>query len=401
MSLKVLPPERWKQVGSQPPAFVQLSEPMRRFQCNQKGCCCSGWEIAFGVEDFVRLHDRLGPEDRAALTRGVQVVLEQKTEGAEPVLRAVKLEGMGEGDGCRFLAADGGCGVHRRYGTDALPDLCVDFPAFGYRQDDGRVELWFDPVCPEVLERLDESDEPLRLFCQPGFFGDPGLDLRVSHSADPLRGRLGEVKLEPALLDRIRAASIEAFADPKRPVWRTLAALSHAFGGLEIGGPFEVVEPADVEPFVRFLERCIGAHGAELLSSIVVGYRRFIWSIDPAPLVDSPDLPRHLREWPAAFEQWVAPQEAALRPLASRWLAHRFGTPMIAGHGQLREASDSIVHLYGTSLRLAAAMGAVLQRPVDRHLYKAAIGAAEYLYRTLEMPREALPWFAAAQPSAG
>jgi hypothetical protein len=81
MSLKVLPPERWKQVGSQPPAFVQLSEPMRRFQCNQKGCCCAGWEISFGVEDFVRLHDHLGPEDRAALTRGVQVVL-------GPLLRA-------------------------------------------------------------------------------------------------------------------------------------------------------------------------------------------------------------------------------------------------------------------------------------------------------------------------
>jgi hypothetical protein len=315
---------------------VQLSEPMRRFQCNQKGCCCSGWEIAFGVEDFVRLHDHLGPEDRAALTRGVQVVLEQKTEGAEPVLRAVKLEGMGEGDGCRFLAADGGCGVHRRYGTDALPDLCVDFPAFGYRQDDGRVELWFDPVCPEVLERLDESDEPLRLFRQPGFFGDPGFDLRVSHSADLLRGRLGAFKLEADLLDRIRAASVDAFADPKRPVWRALAALSHAFGRLEVGASagFEVVEPADTGPFLRFLERCIGAHGAELLSSIVVG------------------------------------------------------------------ASDCIVQLYGTSLRFAAAMGAVLQRPVDRNLYKAAIGAAEFFHRTLEMPREALPWFAAAQPSA-
>jgi len=162
-----------------------------------------------------------------------------------------------------------------------------------------------------------------------------------------------------------------------------------------------VVEPADLEPFLRFLDRCVGAHGAQVLSSTVVGYKRFIWSIDPAPLAANPDLARHLRDWPPAFAQWMAPQQEALRPLASRWLAHRFGTPMIAGHGQLREASDSIVQLYGTSLRLAAAMGAVLQRPVDRDLYKAAIGAAEFFYRTLEMPREALPWFAAGQPSTG
>jgi Fe-S-cluster containining protein len=400
VSLNVVPPQRPEAVGSKPPAFVQLSEPMRRFQCNQKGCCCSGWDIPFQLEDFLRLNDHLAPEERAELTKGIRLVVDEPDKKTgEQILHNLKLDGVGDDLACRFLATDGACSVHRRYGVSALPDLCVDFPAFGYRQDDGRVELWFDPVCPEVLEQLDESDEPLQLYRQPGFFGDPNLDLRVAHSADPIGGRVGKFKLEPPTLDCIRAASVEAFAHPSRPVWRTLAALSHAFRRLRIGneGAFEVVEPEDPQPFLRFLNDSIGAHGAEVLADSVVRYRRFIWSIDPKPIAESSELVRQIQDWQPAFAQWLAPQEDLLRPLASRWLAHRFGAPMVKGRGELREAADCIVHLYATSLRIAAAMGAVLQRPVDRDLYKAAIGAAEFFFRSLHLPREALPWFASSR----
>jgi hypothetical protein len=34
---------------------------------------------------------------------------------------------------------------------------------------------------------------------------------------------------------------------------------------------------------------------------------------------------------------------------------------------------------------------------VDREIYKAAIGASEFFYRSLNLPRESLPWFAAAR----
>jgi hypothetical protein len=37
-----------------------------------------------------------------------------------------------------------------------------------------------------------------------------------------------------------------------------------------------------------------------------------------------------------------------------------------------------------------------LQTPVDRRLYKVAIGAAEFFYRSLNLPREVLPWFTSA-----
>ncbi len=74
---------------------------------------------------------------------------------------------------------------------------------------------------------------------------------------------------------------------------------------------------------------------------------------------------------------------------------------MTLGRGELRTAADRIVHIYGTSLRFAAAMGATLERPVDRDLYKAALGTAEYFYRSLELPAGVLPWFASARDRAG
>jgi Fe-S-cluster containining protein len=392
LSLNVLPPPR-QEVA--PAASVRLSEPMLRFRCNQKGCCCSGWDIPFRLEDFLRLHDRLTADERGTLTKGIQLVVENGAKEGEQILHSLKLDGVGEDRACRFLSASGGCGVQARHGIDALPDLCVDFPAFGYRRGE-HVELFFDPVCPEVLERLDESDEPLRMHEQGTAFGDAGFDLRVQHATDPLGGRIGAYAVDAEALERIRALGVAAFA-VARPPWLTLAALAHAFRRLRTGNEaaFEVVEPEDPQPFLRFLSDCIGAHGADLLAATATRYRRFIHAVDPAPLLVGGRLVEALGSWGPAYERWLAPQEEALRPLTARWLAHRFATPMLK-RGELRESADGIVHLYATSLRLAAAFGEVLERRVDRPLYKVAIGTAEFLYRSLHLPRDALPSFAAA-----
>jgi len=116
-----------------------------------------------------------------------------------------------------------------------------------------------------------------------------------------------------------------------------------------------VVEPEDPQPFLRFLGDSIAAHGPDLLSKAVARYRRFIHVIDPAPLLDSNRLSAALRDWQPALARWIPPAEAALRPLATRWLAHRFSLPMLKGRGELRESCDGIVHLYAASLRYAGA----------------------------------------------
>jgi Fe-S-cluster containining protein len=397
ISLNVVPPPR---PAPEAVRSVRLSEPMRRFRCNQKGCCCSGWDIPFRLEDFLRLHEHLPEEERATLGRGIQLVLDAgKGKEGERVLRSLKLEGVGEDRACRFLEPSGSCGVQNRYGIDALPDLCVDFPAFPLRREDSGVELWFDPVCPEVLEQLDESETPLRLHVQEGPFGDAGLDLRASHASDPTGALLGRDHLHLAALDLIRARCLDAFADASRPPWHTLAAVVQSFRELKAGQEerFAVAEPEDIGPFISFLRMSIAAHGAELLATHFLRYRRFVYAIDPAPVVEARDvLARHLRDWEPAMAAWLSPAEELLRPLMSRWLAHRFGTPMTIGGGDLRKAADQIVHVYGASLRFAAAIGATLERQVDRAIYKVALGTAEYFYRSLRLPRDVLPWFAAA-----
>ena len=409
ISLKVVSPQRDQPGGRAPPTAVLLSEPMRRFQCNQKGCCCSGWDIPFRLEDFLRLHQHLPEAERKQLSHGVKLVVdaEERGENGETILHSLKLDGVGDGKACRFLEPAGGCRVHATVGVQAMPDLCVDFPAFGFRRDDGEVELWFDPVCPEVLERLDEADVPLELYRQRGPFGAPMMDLRVDHSSDPIAGRVGPHRLDLPVLDGLREACVRALAHPTRPIWETLAILLDGFARLrpeeKNGGGFTLREGVDPQPALRFLFACIGAHGIDLLYGSLAGYRRFVFALDlPALLATrGQELERHLLDWQPAFATWLAPQEEVLRPLTLRWLAHRFGTPMTKARAELRGAADSIVQVYGTALRYAAALGAAQGRPVDRATFKVALGAAESFYRSLNLPRDALPWFAAREPEEG
>ena len=91
-------------------------------------------------------------------------------------------------------------------------------------------------------------------------------------------------------------------------MWQTLAALGHAFRRLSIGneGAFEVVDPEDPQPFLGFLRDCVSAHGAEVLAANIVRYRRFVFAVDPGPIVESAGLMEHLHGWQPAFEKWLA-----------------------------------------------------------------------------------------------
>src|SRR2546428_13480961 len=107
VSLHVVPPPR--DAPAPPASTVRLSEPMLRFRCNQKGCCCSGWDIPFRLEDFLRLHDNLPDGERAALRRGIQLVLGKGDPEGEQILHSLKPDGVGEARACRFLPPQGPC----------------------------------------------------------------------------------------------------------------------------------------------------------------------------------------------------------------------------------------------------------------------------------------------------
>jgi len=380
--------------SARPPApRVTLTEPMLGYRCNRMGCCCGGWRIPLRPDDLVRMRAHLSPEDAERAVTDVELRVEPGDDG-ERVVREVYL--TGDDGWCRFLDADRhGCTLHSKYGLGALPDLCVDFPVAVY-DSGGGVDFCLDPVCPAVLDAIDAGDPHVRIVERPAPYDDAAFARRAAHSRGVPVVRVGAAALEAPQLDVVRRRVMEALATD-RPVWEHLHAIDAAYAELAHGrapADFRVEYGRDPGPYLRFLRDCIGAHGTGTLVRVFDTYRRFVFSLPLGPN-EAPwaELGDHLAHWDRAFERWLAPQDDLLRPLQLKYLAHRHFAPFLTIRGELKFAAGAIVHAFATSLRYAAAIGAVLRRPVDPAVFKVALGCGEYVYRSLEIPPDSLPWF--------
>jgi len=388
----------WNQPDEVPPvpARVRLPEPMLRYRCNQQGCCCTGWRIGFQASDLVRLRRRLEPPERDELTHDLEFRVREDNEGDTVVSEFFIVDGEGR---CRYVTPDKkGCGLHAKYGLHVLPNLCVDFPVATFTEGTDHASLYFDPVCPSVLDQLAESEAPYTIADVATEGMDDAFKLRASHTRGiPIvRTHGAEVALADA--DRVRRVIIQDLADATKPVWEHLQAIETAAFRLGNGtmtpDEFAPVYGLDPGPFLRHLGHCLGAHGRIALEQNFFSYRRFIFDITVDPADDRwLSLGDHLVDWGPAYERWLAPNEDALRPLQLRFLAHRSFTPYAAPRGDLRSAIGRNTHVFATALRYASALGAVLERPVDVPVMKVAIGAAEYFYRSKQIPVENMPWF--------
>ena len=85
-----------------------------------------------------------------------------------------------------------------------------------------------------------------------------------------------------------------------------------------------------------------------------------------------------------------------MRSPRTYWLWSIALLPFVNVRGELAYAAGAIAHVYAAALRYASAFGAVPGRVVDLPTMKVALGAGEYLYRSLEVPPDSLPWFALA-----
>jgi Fe-S-cluster containining protein len=371
-----------------PAKRVVLPEPMLRYACNQQGCCCQGWRIPFRPRDLVRLGRYLPREE---LTREPDVRT-GISESGEAELRDVSF--LDEAGHCRFLESDHKrCSVHAQHGVEALPDICVDFPVVSYASVEG-ADFFFDPVCPSVLDQLGESNAPLELAQLDSPYADGGHARRASHLRPRPAIRLGSVEIEPAEFDRIRRLIVEALRDQSRSAVEHLHAIDAAYAGVAAGGAFALRYDRDLKPYVRFFRQATAEHSAGTLERVFEEYRRFLFAIPVDPRrAKWHELGGHLRAWETSLERWYTPQEEAVRPLLLRYLAHRHVTPFLTIQGELHFAAGTVAHLTATALRYAAAFAAVLRRPVDVAILKAALGTSEYVHRSLEIAPASLPWF--------
>ncbi len=124
------------------------TEGLRRFQCIGGACeytCCSGWNISVDRPHYEALKAKMSKkrawrdEFKTALVRSTDVKLFSTT-----ALRP-------NGD-CAFLAEDRLCSLQTRFGEDALPNTCHQYPrVFGDYA--GAHELWGALSCPEMARQ--------------------------------------------------------------------------------------------------------------------------------------------------------------------------------------------------------------------------------------------------------
>ena len=117
-------------------ALRALSEP--RHACVGCGGCCHGVRVRLlGDEEVKRI---------AALARDLGV------ENAVECGRLRMVEGR-----CVFLARDGRCELHRRYGAAAKPLLCQQFPVV-LLDTESEARLGVDPGCFTLFDHWREGD---------------------------------------------------------------------------------------------------------------------------------------------------------------------------------------------------------------------------------------------------
>ncbi len=378
-----------------------VPEPMTRFKCNERGCCCKEWRIDFQPEELLVLQAALPPSERRDLMRRARVWV----SGDGETVAGIQLETVGPECSCRFLEAGGQCRLHVQHGPEILPHLCVRYPGFSYQRDDGEVELHFDSVCPEVLARLAESDAPLGLVrVEPA--PDHHLSARAREPLAAPKVSVGEQPLTHSEFETCRDRILEALADGSRDALDLLCAISHALARLGRGEPPEAFHVAAGDPtdaFEGFFEECVGAHGGAVIAYYVMLYRRFVFDV-PLDAGDPELLPAALEHDPA-WPEVVQPRAPEFQGLLRRYLAHRYFT----AYGFYR-TSDELAFNYGAAthtlaaaFRIAMGVSRWLSRPVDRPLLLMSIGAAEYFTRALRVERSSMPWFglpAGSEPDA-
>jgi len=257
---------------------VKLPEAMTRFRCNEKGCCCQGWKIRFDPEDLPALLGVFSEDDRREVMRDVTITIDKNR-----VVQGLRLRTVGENQACQFLAAEGGCTVHAEYGIAPLPKLCRTYPAFAYDGPDGRIDMQFDAVCPEVLECLLESDAALELV---EYEPEPEhhVAVRAAWVREPPPVRLGERTLTLEEFDAVRDQVVGALATDE-PALDVLARINRGFVHLLDGAPvaaFEIPQGVDGvdSDFEQYFELAVSAHDPAVLARFLKHYRQFVFDID-------------------------------------------------------------------------------------------------------------------------
>lgn len=368
---------------------VYLPEPFLRYRCNLGGCCCGGWGVRWLPEDIARVARFLPREEMEELTRDhLELILD---EDGRSVMGA-RLKISQPGQRCPMLGPEGRCGLQERFGIEALPGICIDFPVVPYRLGE-RVELSYRLTCPGVIDCLFvDHQEPPRWV----EMGEPG---------EMFRARLARVGPEPELSlgkERLAASNILLLRDrilahleqPARPTMELLAEIEWGLSRVrtieELQG-FAPVAIKDPMPFVRYLTHCLSTHASKYLLDNLDRFRRFVFDPELAWLLDPP--PETLESWQEGLQRWVEPAEPLLRPYLQRYLWVRYASCFVHLQGEVCYSFGEVTHELAITLRYLSAFCAAAGRKAEPRMLKLALGAASHLFHTHGLPVQSQVWF--------
>jgi len=375
---------------------VHVVESLLGYECNRTGCCCRAWKIPFRPKDLVRLALTL-PDDGTVDRLAEDLVI--VTGEDERQVDHIRFRPVGDDARCRFLGSSGDCSLHADFGADALPDLCLHFPAFVYLLGE-RAELHHDALCPEVIRALAEADAPFSVVSLIPPLPAP-LEARLARGGRgvPKPTLFGAVADWSPIL-RLRESLVAPFCDESRPALETLCAVCTALARAE-GAGADAADAFDLRwsglpaaEFVEFLFAATAASAATVLHTFFWRARRFLFDLeyDAGGAWDA--LETHLGDWQPALLDYVEPSEPALRPLLHRYLALQYHAVPLATKGEVRSALGAVPLSLALALRVTAAVAACQRRPATVTDLRLGIATAEYVYRNRNLPDGSYPWFA-------
>jgi lysine-N-methylase len=131
--------------GDSPPI---TTEGLRRFQCIGGKCeytCCSGWTITVDQAHYEALKSRMSR--KRAWREEFKTALVQSTD-----VKLFSTTALRPNGDCTFLAEDRLCSLQARFGEEALPDTCHQYPRILGNYAGAR-ELWGALSCPEIARK--------------------------------------------------------------------------------------------------------------------------------------------------------------------------------------------------------------------------------------------------------
>lgn len=254
-----------------------------------------------------------------------------------------------------------------------------DFPIAAVASPGG-AELYFATLCPMVRAYLAASEEAVDLARSEGGWRAP-LQVFQPDGGGKLVRLSGAETLPWRQFQILREQLLDVIADPKLSLLARLARVGHlvdqVVGERAVPSTSPLLTPRGFLAFRSHLEGRMAAADAKALGAFLAKTAPLFPDLD-LELSQFTDVAAALHgDWREPLRRWVAPAEVeAARPLEAYFALRLFATPLERdqslqrGHAELQEGT-------ALGLRLAAAVGQVLQQPLRPVQLLACLALAE------------------------